>query len=210
MARPRPRGPQHEISLPPFIEDAEIEPEEPVERPPTRRGSEAGMPERWGKLPEPPAATDPQEEAATLKRLDESVAWYERGAGRNGNLFKTFKVVTLASGAAIPVLVGIGLTVPTWAAIAPAVAGILGALIVVVEGLQQLFQWQHNWLAYRSTADALKSEGALFAARAGVYEGVTHPHKLLASRVEQLLGGDNQSWTTGRGDSRPSVSRSSF
>ncbi len=182
--------------------------------PPVRRAPDAPAADRWGRLPEQAGAIDPQEEAATLRRLADSVAWYESHAKRSGDLFKAFKVVTLAAGAAIPVLVGVGFTpglvLPAWTVGAPALAGLLGALIVVVEGLQQLYQWQQNWLAYRSTADALQSEGALYAARAGIYEGAAQPHKLLASRVEQLMGREHQPWTGVRNDPRGSGGRPSF
>ena len=38
-----------------------------------------------------------------------------------------------------------------------AIPAALGALIVVLEGVQQLNQYQQNWSAYRSTCEALKT-----------------------------------------------------
>ena len=53
----------------------------------------------------------------------------------------------------------------------PAIPAALGALIVVLEGVQQLNQYQQNWSAYRSTCEALKHEKYLFLAHAGPYAG---------------------------------------
>jgi uncharacterized protein DUF4231 len=68
-------------------------------------------------------------------------------------------VVQIVAAAVIPVLAGLDAT--AW------VVGSAGGLIVVLEGLQQLFQSQQNWISYRSTCEALKHEKFLFLAKAG-------------------------------------------
>ena len=77
------------------------------------------------------------------------------------------KVVQIVSAAAIPVLAATSL--PTW------VAGGLGALIVVLESIQQLFQFHSNWTHYRSTSEALKHEKYLYLAHAGSYATAANP-----------------------------------
>ena len=77
------------------------------------------------------------------------------------------KVVQIVSAAAIPVLAATSL--PTW------VAGGLGALIVVLESVQQLFQFHSNWTHYRSTAEALKHEKFLYLAHAGLLRDRREP-----------------------------------
>lgn len=37
--------------------------------------------------------------------------------------------------------------------------------------MQQLFQFQQNWITYRATAEALKHEQFLFLSEAGPYAG---------------------------------------
>lgn len=78
-----------------------------------------------------------------------------------------------------------------------AVMGALGAAVVILEGLQQLFQWNTTWMLYRSTAEALKRERYLYLAH-GPY-GNTSPGPLLAERVEAILAQENATWreTTG-------------
>ncbi|MGI8569091.1 MAG: DUF4231 domain-containing protein [Methylocella sp.] len=49
-----------------------------------------------------------------------------------------------------------------------------------MEGLQQLNQYQANWIAYRSTSEALKHEKFLFLAKAGPFAAAADPHVLLS------------------------------
>jgi Protein of unknown function (DUF4231) len=66
----------------------------------------------------------------------------------------------------------------------------LGALIVVIEGIQQLFQFQTNWILYRSTWEGLKREKYLYVGNAGPY-AAAHQSPLApgrADRVSDLTG----------------------
>jgi hypothetical protein len=75
------------------------------------------------------------------------------------------------------------------------VAGALGSLVVVLQGIQQLHQFQDQWLAYRSTWQALYREQHLYEAKVGDYASVPNPPALLAERMENLqrlaLSGDS-------------------
>lgn len=75
-----------------------------------------------------------------------------------------------------------------------------GALIVVLEGFQQLQQYQQNWTTYRSTCERLKHEKYLFAARAGPYAAVARPDALLAERVEGLVSQEHAAWVSHRNE----------
>jgi hypothetical protein len=73
-------------------------------------------------------------------------------------------------------------------------SALIGAVILILEGVQALFGWQQNWVNYRNTAEALKSEQHLFAAEAGPYVRSTSPARLLAERVEGLLSTERSGW----------------
>jgi hypothetical protein len=49
------------------------------------------------------------------------------------------------------------------------ITGSLGGLVVVLEGIQQLYRFHHNWVRYRWTTGAMEREKALWTARAGDY-----------------------------------------
>ena len=79
---------------------------------------------------------------------------------------------------------------------------VLAAVVVVLEGIQQLFQWQTNWVLYRSTAEALKHEKFLFLSCAGPY-ATADRLRVLAERVEGLVSQEHAKWTQGREQAEP-------
>ena len=71
-------------------------------------------------------------------------------------------------------------------------------MIVVLEGLQQLEQYQQNWTTYRATCEQLKHEQFLFMAGAGPYGPAPNPEALLAERVESLVSQEHAAWVAQR------------
>ena len=139
-----------------------------------------------------PATTEEQGREAdpAWGRLEDQINWYDRSSTRNKNWFTGLKIVQLIGAAAVPVMASIHAAV--W------VTGGLGAIVVVLEGIQQLGQYQANWINYRSTAEALKHEKFLFLSDAGLYEAADDPKRLLAERVEALISQEHSQWTAGR------------
>lgn len=130
----------------------------------------------------------PSPQDVTLGRLEDQVQWYDRRSASSQKAFKSLKVCTIVAAALVPALAGV-------AAVHWATAG-LGVFIVVVEGLQQLYQFQFNWISYRSTCEALKHEKYLYLAKAGTYATANDPHALLAERVESLVSQEHAKWAS--------------
>jgi hypothetical protein len=142
-------------------------------------------------LPEPePEGVVASAEAVALARLEDQIGWYDRKSQHHQAWFKRLKVLQLVSAAAIPVAAAGSL--PGW------FMGAGGALIVVLEGLQQLQQYQQNWTTYRSTCERLKHEKFLYAAQAGPYAGIVRPERVLAERVEGLVSQEHAAWVSNR------------
>ena len=142
------------------------------------------------------ADTDRNRNGATappaLTRLEDQIGWYDGKSQENQRWFKRLKVSQIVTAAAIPVAA---------AAAAPTrILGGGGAVIVVLEGLQQLQQYQQNWTTYRSTCERLKHEKFLFAALAGPYSRAPRPDALLAERVEGLVSQEHAAWVSNRED----------
>jgi hypothetical protein len=128
----------------------------------------------------------------TLRRLDDQISWYDKHSGRQRRSFYLLKLVTIVAAATIPLLAIILLD----AYLNKIVTSSLGALIVVIEGIQQLFQFQTNWILYRSACESLKREKYLYLGNAGPYAAADNPHSLLAERIESLITLEIASWTT--------------
>lgn len=121
-----------------------------------------------------------------LERLEDQLKWYSKKSSNNKKWFQRLKVVMIIAAALIPFTAGFSnLTFIT---------GILGVFIVVLEGLQGLYQFHDNWIAYRSTSEALKHEKYLWIANSGPYQDATNPDVLLAERVEALISREHAKW----------------
>jgi hypothetical protein len=124
------------------------------------------------------------------KRLEDQIARYDLKSQHNQRWFKALKICQIVVAAAIPVAAAT--SAPVW------LMGGGGALIVVLEGLQQLQRYQQNWTTYRSTCERLKHEKFLFLIRAGPYAAVPNPESLLAERVEGLVSQEHAAWVSQR------------
>lgn len=121
-------------------------------------------------------------------RLEDQIAWYSANSERNQHWFKALKLCQIVAAAVIPVAAAE--SAPAWL-----ISGI-GALILVLEGVQQLQQHQQNWSTYRATSERLKHEKFLFLANAGPYVTAENPEALLAERVEGLVSQEHAAWTS--------------
>ena len=119
-------------------------------------------------------------------RLDEQIKWYSRASRRNCRAFYLLKIITIVAAATIPVLAVLeGSSL---------VMAVLGAIIVADEGVQQLFQNQQHWIAYRAAAEDLKRERSLYTALAGPYRSAKNPTALLVERSEARIAAETGGW----------------
>jgi hypothetical protein len=129
------------------------------------------------------------EVSPTWDRLEDQLSWYDRKSMAAQRAYKRVKLSQLIVGAIVPVVAA--LQVP------PAVTASLAAFVVVAEGTQQLYQWQTNWVLYRSTAETLKHEKYLYLAGAGPYS-TDDRDRVLAERLEGLVSQEHAKWAEGQ------------
>jgi Protein of unknown function (DUF4231) len=146
-------------------------------------GGVAAWQDLTDSLPQP---ADPAERDDILwQQLNAQFRWYERAATRNRLSYQVLKVVAIVFAAAVAVLA---------AAAAPAaVTAALAAGVVVLEGVQQVFQFHSNWLIYRATAEALRKNAFLYVARAATYSAEGRRERL-AEVVRDVTTKENISW----------------
>jgi hypothetical protein len=131
-------------------------------------------------------------ENLTLKRLEEQIDWYDKKSAFNQCFFKRLKIIELIAASLIPLLAGLSTSIPYPAII----LGSLGVLIVVLESLQGLYQFQSNWISYRSSCEGLRHEKYLWFAKAGHYTDAKDPDRLLAERIESLISTEHAKWVS--------------
>ncbi|HEY2487038.1 MAG TPA: DUF4231 domain-containing protein [Candidatus Binataceae bacterium] len=120
--------------------------------------------------------------------------WYDHKGAQQKRYFNILKIVTIVAAATIPFLT----TVPMEAKLSQTITAALGAAIVVIEGIQQLYQLQTNWILYRSTSESLRHEKFLFLGHAGPYAVAQDAHSLLAERIESLVSQEHAKWASGQ------------
>jgi hypothetical protein len=130
----------------------------------------------------------------TVERLEDQITWYDQKSVRSQSYFKILKVIELVAAALIPLSTGFSTIIPI--PYPTIIAGGLGALIVVLESLQGLFQFQSNWITFRSTCEELKHEKFLWLAKAGHYADTKDPNRLLAERVESIVSTEHAKWVS--------------
>src|SRR3954447_26574383 len=124
----------------------------------------------------------------TLARVTDQLKYYDKTAKRSQTSYRLVKIGQLLPAAAVPVAAAADAGVVVMASI--------GALILILEGVQALCGWQQNWINYRNTAEALHGERHLFEAAAGPYSHTQQPQRLFAERVEALLSSERSVWVT--------------
>ena len=135
-----------------------------------------------------PTNASPTNASPTQERLEDQIAWYDRKSSWNQRWFRGLKVVQIVAGALIAFFA------PFREGALRYITGILGVVVVILEGVQGLYQFQHNWIQYRATSEELRREKYLWLAKAGPYAAAEHPETLLAERVEALLSREQTGW----------------
>lgn len=127
-------------------------------------------------------------------RLNDQLDWYDRKSGENQKRYKQIKVAQVILATSIPVF---ALVDPRWGRW---IMAILGASVAILEGLQQLGQYNNLWVSYRATAEQLKHEKFLFLARSGPYRDLEERDalRLLAERVEERVSTEHAKWVSER------------
>lgn len=127
-----------------------------------------------------------QEPDSGYARLEQQIRWYDTKSQSAQHYYKWAKILEFSFAGLIPFL----------ASTSSCITAALGILIIVLEGLQHVNQWSHNWITYRSTCEALRHEKYLYIGRSVVYAGMSDEEakKVLVERVESLISTEHAKW----------------
>lgn len=136
-----------------------------------------------------PKPSDAAEPDSGYWRLEDQINWYDRKAGDAQSAYKRVRIFQIIVTALVP----ISAVAAPEKAIFP---GILGAVVLILEGTLELGAFHRNWIKYRATCEALRHEKFLFVARAGHYEALDQDQafKELVERVEALISTEHAQW----------------
>lgn len=131
-----------------------------------------------------------KQEDYLTQRVDDQISWYDSKSQWNQKWYKRLRNIEIIAAATIPFLSGYITQEQPWINI---VIGILGALIAVIAGTIGLYNFQENWIEYRTTSESLKHEKYLFLTTTEPYN-IDEPFSLFVQRVESLISTENSKW----------------
>jgi len=124
------------------------------------------------------------------ERVDYQIDWYDRKSSTAKKAFKIFRGMEIIAAGAIPLFAGFG----NGTHCSVLVIGVLGAIVAMLASFLSLFQFQENWIEYRTTCESLKHEKYLFLTNAEPYNSEA-PYDLFVQRIESLISKENSSWS---------------
>lgn len=131
------------------------------------------------------------EENYIKERLENQITWYDTKSQKCQKIYKCLKRSELIAAALIPVLSSQS---SSWRGIA-LIISILGAIIVVIEGVTSLGKYHENWIEYRSICETLRQEKYMYLTRSGIYKTSSNEaFELLVERIESVISKENVNW----------------
>lgn len=125
-------------------------------------------------------------------RVDDQINWYDKKSLSSQRWFKRLRVSEVICAALIPFLSGY---VHLYQSQITFVIGMLGVVVAAIAGLLGLYQFQENWIEYRTTCESLKKEKYLFLTCSEPYDCDDEGRlQLLVHRVETLISRENTDW----------------
>lgn len=124
------------------------------------------------------------------KRLNDQLNWYDGKSSHAQKYYKSLKFIQILLALFIPVFNMFDIES------SKIFTAIAGAMIALLEGIQQMNQYSRLWVEYRSTAEKLKHEKYLFVSNAGRYKEIRPEEKLilLAETVEEMVSTEHANW----------------
>lgn len=133
-----------------------------------------------------PAPTNPDDARDLVWMAYRSqFAYFSRGARLNRIAYQASKIAAIIVAAAVTICAALSVT--AW------VTASLGGIVVVIQGLQQLFQWQMNWITARQSSETMRQHGLAYAAGMAPYDGPDRRERL-SELMRDVALAENRTW----------------
>jgi hypothetical protein len=124
-------------------------------------------------------------------RLDDQIDWYDRKSLANQRWHKRLRMSEFILAALIPFLSGF--ITAHWSI--QVIVGLVGVAIAIIAASLGLYQFEQNWIQYRTTWESLRKEKYLFLTCTEPYnESAEGNLALLVQRVESMVSKENTNW----------------
>jgi hypothetical protein len=136
-----------------------------------------------------------QRDKYLTERVQNQIEWYNQKSTVNKRGFYWCRSLVIFSGALIPLLVGYANGAMDWLKY---IAGALGVVVTVSEGILSLKKYRENWNIYRLSAERLNRERLLYDNHASndYAPGDEAAFRQFVYRAEQIMASENEDWKT--------------
>ena len=122
------------------------------------------------------------------ERYNSQVKWYDEKSKSNQKIYKFLQWTIIIFAAITPILV---LQREYYINI---IAAVLAVIVAISAGSQKAFNYQENWINYRTTCEVLKKEYFFYTNKVQGYENAANPEGLFVERVESIISKENVYW----------------
>jgi len=122
------------------------------------------------------------------ERYNNQVKWYDEKSKLNQKIYKFLQLIIIIFAAITPILV---LQREYYINI---IAAVLAIIVAISAGSQKAFNYQENWINYRTTCEVLKKEYFFYTNKVQGYENAANPEGLFIERVESIISKENVYW----------------
>lgn len=121
-------------------------------------------------------------------RYKEQVRWYSSKSAQNKRYYHWFQWSVIVISAAVPVMI---VRMPhnlQWITV------ILSIFVTIATSALKSFNFQENWISYRTIAETLKKEKHYYDAGANGYSLAEDREQFFVERVENFISRENTLW----------------
>jgi hypothetical protein len=123
-------------------------------------------------------------------RVDNQIDWYDKKSRSNQMGYKVARIVEIACAVSIPFVMG---CVSDSTLALKMIGGTLGVIVAFISGFLGLYQFQSNWIEYRTTCESLRHQKYLFLTKTRPYNG-KDAYPVFVATVESLISKENTNW----------------
>ena len=122
-------------------------------------------------------------------RYQDQISFYDKSALKNQGQYRWMQGTIIVLAALTPVIVELGRE-SDWVHLAT----VTSAFVAILTASLKTFNYQENWLNYRTTCETLIKEQHFLEAGIGDYRTAEDKESLFVERVESVISRENTMW----------------